>query len=451
MPDILDLVLSGARQLRQQSPENPKTSLANPAAWLWQAFGAGKSAAGVRVGTMSSMGLTAFWACVKIISETQASLPLITYRRTGNSEDNKERALDRPEYYILHDEMNPQMTSMVAREVGEANVLTWGNAYFLVQFNKANKPKYLWPLKPDKTAAVRQAGNLVYETTDTPDGKMKKYAPEEVVHVPGLGFNGLSGFSPIAVHRETIGHGIATEKYGSAFFGSPQRPSGVYEIPTTLTDEAYGRLKSSLSEVDPHHPQILEEGLKYHVITIPPEDAQYIETRKFNISDMARIFRMPLAMLEEHDKAAAYASVEQFFLQFAVHTMRPWLVRWEQEINRKVFGVGAELYCEHNIDALLRGDLKSRYDAYHQAIQDGWQTWNDVRKKENMNLIPKDLGGDTHWVSSNLVPSDRALNPPEPKPQPQQPQTPSIPVSAASATRHGANGEAIEEGGGGSR
>lgn len=438
--DLLDRVLRAGRSVRE-SLENPSFSLSNPPSWFWDWAGASRTKAGARVGPRSALGLSAFWACVKILSETVGSLSLQVYRQL-NANGDKELATDRPEYWMLHNEPNPQMTSMVMREVGQSHLLTWGNSYWLIQFTRASKVRYLWPLLPEKTVPVRTNGNLVYETTDTPDGKRKEYAPEEIVHVPGLSFNGLVGFSPVAIHRETIGHGLATESYGAELFGSGGKPGGVLEVPETLTDEAYGRLKNSFKEQieRPHSTVILEGGTKYHVITLPPEDAQYIETRKFTVADMARIHRIPLSMLEEHDKAAAYASVEQFFLMFAVHTVRPWLVRLEQELNRKVFGVGSELSCEHSLDSLLRGDLKSRYDAYHQAISDGWFTWNDVCRKENLNLVPASEGGDTHWVNSNMVPSGRALKPPT------TPQPAATPPPDASLTRHGSNG-AIANGG----
>lgn len=416
MADILDRFMSTVREMRQDSLENPRTSLSNPAPWLWQALGASPTKAGVSVNQQTALGLSAFWACVKILGETRGSLPFITYRRTGDGSEDKERATDRPEYYLLHDQPNPQMTSMVLNELAMTHLCTWGNSYQVMTFNRALKVNGFWPLRPDKTAVTRKAGVLTYETTDTPDGKRRDYPPEEILHVPGMSFDGLSGLSPISVHRETIGHGLATEQYGSSFFGDGGRPGGVLEVPEELGDEAYNRLNTSFKEKikDPHATVLLEGGTKYHVITVPPDDAQYIETRRFNISDMARIFRMPLAMLEEHDKAAAYASVEQFFLQFAVHTMRPWLVKFEQEINRKMFGVGqtSELFCEHLLDALLRGDLKSRYEAYHLALSDGWVKRDEVRRRENFNKLANGEG-DKIFVPANMVPIDRALNPPK--------------------------------------
>lgn len=462
MPSFLDRMLRGALQLRQSSGslENPATPLSNPAPWLWSALGATPVSSGVHVTPMSSLGLTGFWACVKILSETIASLPLITYRRISDPTDDdadddtdKERATDRVEYSILHDEFNSQMTSMIAREVGQTHLCTWGNSYYVMGFNGALKLNSLWPLLPQKTRAVRTAGVLEYETSDTPDGKRRIYAPEEILHVPGLSFDGLSGMSPIQVHRETIGHGIAVEKYGAAYFGRGQKPAGVYEHPAQLSDDAYARLKKSIKEQinladSPHGTLILEEGMKYNVISIPNNDAQYIETRQFNISDMARIFRVPLSMLEQHEHSAAYAAVEQFFLQFAVHTIRPWLVRWEQEINRKVFGLNSELFCEHLLDAILRGDLKSRYDAYHVALTDGWITRDEVRSKETLKELP-DGQGDVVLVPANMIPLDRLLKQPAAVAPAVGPDGKPIVLGpdgkplGQSSTRHGSNGEAV--------
>lgn len=426
MSDFLDRILNGANQLRQ-SLENPKTPLSNPAPWLYDALGAGERAAsGIRVNPASALGLTAYWACVKIISETIGSLPLHVYREL-DTEGDKEKATDRMEYRILHDEFNDVHTSMVGRETCQAHLCTWGNAYLLIRFNGAAKVQSLWPLVPSMTRATTTAGRLVYETSDTPNRKLVTYDANEICHVPALSMDGLNGLSPVRVHRETIGHGIATERYGAAFFGRGERPAGVLEHPAQLTDESHKRLKKDMEKIrvstDPHQTLILEEGMKYHVITVPPEDAQYIETRQFNVADMARIYRIPLSMLEVHDKSAAYASVEQFFLQFAVHTIRPWLVRWEQELNRKVLGLGSGFHAEFSLDALLRGDLKSRYDAYQTALNNHWMTSDEVRAKENLNAMPNGQGK-VFFIASTMIPLDRAINPPAPAPPPNSPQLP---------------------------
>lgn len=441
MPDFLDRVLRGAVQFRD-SLENPKTPLSNPAPWLYDALGGGERvASGIRVNPVSAMGLTAYWACVKIIAETIGSLPLHVYREL-DAEGDKEKATDRMEYTILHDEFNNVHTSMVARETSQAHLCTWGNAYLLIRFNGAAKVNSLWPLMPSMTRATTVAGNLVYETTDTPSGKLATYDANEVVHVPGLGLDGLNGMSPVRTHRETIGHGIATERYGAAFFGKGERPAGVLEHPAQLGNESHARLQKDMeairSENNPHRTLILEEGMKYHVITVPPEDAQYIQTRQFNVADMARIFRIPLSMLEVHDRAAAYASVEQFFLQFAVHTIRPWLVRWEQELNRKVLGLGSGLHTEFDLNALLRGDIKSRFDAYHLALTDGFMNRDEVRAKENLNAIANGEGK-VFFVPANTVPLKRALEAPATPPSAPQPQNEPAPPQARTA--HGPNGK----------
>ena len=216
--DFLDRILKAGVAFRS-SLENPKTPLSNPASWLMDALGVGdRVASGTRVNAASAMGLAGFWGCIKIISETMGSLPLHTYRDLGN--DEKEIARDRQEYWMLANEFNPLMTSMIGREVMQAHILCWGNAYALKRYNGAYKVESLWPLQPSKTRATTTAGQLVYETTDTPSGKRVEYANEDVLHVPGLSFDGLHGLSPIQVHRETLGLGIATERYGASFFGS---------------------------------------------------------------------------------------------------------------------------------------------------------------------------------------------------------------------------------------
>lgn len=402
------------------------------------------------------MGLAGFWGCVKILSETIGSLPLHTYRDLGN--DEKEMATDRQEYGMLAHEFNPLMTSMVARGALQQHMACWGNAYALIRFNGAGKVDSLWPLKPWMTRPATTAGQLVYETTDTPSGKLVEYAPEDVFHIPYMSQDGIHGLSPIQIHRETIGLGIATERYGASFFGHGELPRGVLEHPATLTVDGRAQLKKDMEAIrvanNPHRTMILEEGMKYHVISVPPNDVQYIETRKLTISDMARIFRIPLAMLEQHDKSASYASVEQFFLQFAVHTIRPWLILWEQEIKRKIFGMKSELMAEFDIDDLQRGDIKTRYTAYHTAKTDGWMNGDEIRKRENMNKMPSGWGK-AYFVPANMTTIDKAiLGPPkqptqQPKPggdmqNPSQEQPPS-PMPSKARTEHGPNGKEVAE------
>lgn len=383
------------------------TTLANPDRWLVEALGGGKAASGVTVNESTAMRCTAVYAAVRILAETIASLPLPVYRRLPGG--GKERAHDHPLYRILHDQANEEMTSFVWRETLMGHLALWGNAYSEIERNQAGEVIGLWPLRPDRTWPERdpKSGKLVYKTL-LPDGKGVVLPADRVLHIPGLSFDGLVGYSPIRLAREAIGLALAAEEFGARFFANDARPGGVLEHPGKLSQEAHERLRKSWEEMHQglskkHRIAILEEGMKFHEVSIPPEDAQFLETRKFQVTEIARIFRIPPHLLGDLERAT-FSNIEHQSIEFVVHTIRPWLVRWEQAINTKLFSEAERrvYFAEFLVDGLLRGDIESRYRAYAIGRQNGWLSANDIRELENMNPIP---GGDIYLIPLNMVPA----------------------------------------------
>ena len=384
-----------------------RSGLAKPESRLIDALGGNKSTAGVSVNENTALKSTAVFACVRVLAETIASLPLFVYRRIDRG---KEKATEHPLYQILHDRPNEEMTSFTFRETLMGHLALWGNAYAEIVRDRGGRVRELWPLRPDKTWPERDktAKKLRYKLI-LPDGEGVILPGDRVLHIPGLSFDGLVGYSPIRLAREAIGLSLAAEEFGARFFSNGARPGGVLEHPNSLSEEAQKRLRQSWNEMHQgldkqHRIAILEEGMTYKQIGIPPEDAQFLETRKFQLNEIARIYRVPPHMIGDLDKAT-YSNIEQQSIDFVVNTIRPWLVRWEQAINSKLLTPSEQkkYFAEFKVDGLLRGDIESRYKAYATARQWGWMSANDVRELENMNPIE---GGDVYLIPLNMIPAD---------------------------------------------
>lgn len=356
--------------------------------WDWMRNIGIETTAGVSVSETTSLQCSAVYACVRVLSETVASLPLITYRRLENG--GKERATDHALYDVLHNQPNALMSSFEWRETMMAHLLLWGNAYSRIVDDASGRILELYPMRPDRVQVSQAAGSLLYTYTPT-SGETLVLPEDKVLHIRGLSTDGILGISPIAQARQAIGLAMATEEFGARFFGNGARPGGVLEHPGTLTDEAMARLQMSWEQshngnVNAHKVAILEEGMKYAPVGIPPEDAQFLETRKFQIEEIARIFRVPVHLIGDLDRAT-FSNIEQQSLEYVIYSVRPWLVRWEQAIQRSLMlsGERKTYFVEFLVDGLLRGDIMSRYQAYATAIQNGWMSRNEVRQLENLN------------------------------------------------------------------
>jgi HK97 family phage portal protein len=387
--------------------DKPKDSYGSTA----YSFFFGRSNSGKIVNERTAMQTTAVYSCVRILSEAIASLPVHLYRYTDTG---KERVYNHPLYYLLHDEPNPEMTSFVFRETLMSHLLIWGNAYAQIIRDGTGRVLGLYPLLPDKVEVDRDdKGELYYiynrysdENPNFEDYGRVYLPQEDVLHIPGLGFDGLVGYSPIAMAKNAVGMTLACEEYGAGFFENGATPGGVLEHPGVLKDPAkvreswhavYGGSKNAGKVA------VLEEGMKYQQIGIPPEEAQFLETRKFQVNEIARLYRIPPHMVGDLDKSS-FSNIEQQSLEFVKYTLDPWVIRWEQSLQKALLlpQEKKEYFVKLNVDGLLRGDYQSRMTGYSIGRQNGWLSTNDIREMENMNPIPAEEGGDLYLVNGNL-------------------------------------------------
>src|SRR5262245_20217941 len=430
---------------KRQSPESPKTPLSAPAAWLFDTLGATPTLSGARINETTALQISTVWACVEVISQSIASLPLFVYKPIEPR--GREKAINQREYNLLHNSPNERMTSCIFREVMTIHVLLWGNAYALIEYDRSGKTKALWPLLPylvyqrlaysrdAETAPLgaQQLGvaqqllgdrSLEYVVKDNVTGLARPYPASEIIHIPGLSFDGVCGISPILQHREGIGLAQALEQFGAEYFGNGTSPSGVLQAKGRLSVEAKERLSMSWKMLhtgagNRHKVPVLEEDMEFKGITLNADHAQFIQSRKFQISEIARIFRVPAHMVGDLERAT-FSNVEHQSLEFVEYTLRPWLVRWEQELNRNLFPKG-DHFVEFNIDGLLRGDFETRMKGYSTGRQWGWFSVNEIREKEGMNPLDGEEG-DQYLVPMNMTTPEKLAKPPTPpKPSPAVP------------------------------
>ena len=373
----------------------------------------GRTTSGKPVNERTAMQTTAVYACVRILAEAIASLPLHVYEYQDDG--GKKLVHDHPLYYLLHDEPNPEMTSFVFRETLMSHLLIWGNAYAQIIRDGAGRVLGLYPLLPDKMEVQRDdKGNIyyVYSRNSDENPTFKEYGniklkAEDVLHIPGLGFDGLIGYSPIAMAKNAVGMTLACEEYGASFFANGANPGGVLEHPGVLKDPS--KVRESWNSVyrgvsNAHKIAVLEEGMKYQQIGIPPEEAQFLETRKFQINEIARLYRIPPHMVGDLDKSS-FSNIEQQSLEFVKYTLDPWVIRWEQSLQRSLLlpGEKGKYFIKLNVDGLLRGDYQSRMNGYAVGRQNGWFSANDIREMENMNPIPDEEGGNLYLINGAMT------------------------------------------------
>ena len=373
----------------------------------------GSSVSGKSVTARSAIQVSTVYACVRVIAETVASLPLNVFEATDKG---GVKALEHPLQHLLHDEPNPEMTSFIWRETMLSHLLLWGNSYAQIIRTGRNGIVSLYPLLPDHMEVDRDSrGKLTYTYT-TSEGRMVRLDPTDVLHIPGLGFDGVMGYSPIALEKSAVGLSIAAEEYGSKFFGNGAMPSGVLTHPNTVKDPSANSGKVA----------ILEESMTFTPISIPNDAAQFLETRKFQVTEICRIFRVPPHMIGDLERAT-FSNIESQNISFAVHTIRPWLVRIEQAMDRALFPETEKgrFYVRFNLDGLMRGDYKSRMEGYAIARQNGWMSANDIRELENLNPLSDGEGGNLYLVNGNMIP---------------------ITMTAAGTGKEGADAQAIDAG-----
>ena len=390
---------------------SPGTPLSKPESWFLNFLGLDETKAGANVNEWTALQCSAVFSCIRIIAETVATVPLHYYRRLDRG---KERAYDQPLYDILHNQANPEISAYIFREMLQGHLASWGNAYAEIQRNKHGEVIALWPLRPDKTRPKRNKnGKIFYEIEIK--GKGYILPKNRVLHIPAFGFDGLVGYNPIYLARESIGMALATEEYGGRLFKNDARPGGYLKHPAKLSPQAQKNLINSWEErhkglENKHRVAVLEEGMEFQTVGIPPQESQFLQTRKFQIIEIARWYRMQLHKLGELDRAT-WNNMEQQAIEFVTDTMFPWFTRWESAIKTQLLNPEQrrEYYAEFLIEGLLRGDTKARFDAYSIARQWGWMSANDIREKENQNPLP-DKQGDIYLVPMNMIPADRVLD-----------------------------------------
>ncbi len=363
-----------------------------------------KTNAGVPITETSAMRLAAHYACVSLVARVVASFPVHLFESLPNG--GKRKADDHPVYRLLHDQPNPEMTPYVFKEVMQANLSNVGKAFAEIVWGRDGYPKELWPIPPALVQPQRNKdGKLEYLVNGS------KVPGWKILHIPGLGFDGLNSFSPVGLFREQIGLGLAAEQYGARFFGQGTNIGGFIEYPTKLTEEAYKRLKASMDEKyrglqNSHGTIILEEGAKYTKIGMSMEDAQFIETQKLNRATIAMIHGVPPHLIGDLERAT-FSNIEQQGIEAVVYLFRPWAVRWEQALTARLLTQDEQrrYYIRFNLDGLLRGDIKSRYDAYAVARQWGWMNVNDIRSLEEMDPIGPQ--GEIYLQPMNMVPASK--------------------------------------------
>ena len=379
-----------------------------------QTFVFGKADSGERVDEKSAMQIATVYACVRLLAETVAGLPLHLYRFTDAEEKGKEKAKDHPLYKILYRQPNPEMTSFSFREVMMTHLLLYGNCFAQVVRDGRNQILSIYPLLPENVEVDRdEKGDIFYiyhAYTDEKPGENNRdiyFRRDEIFHIPGLGFNGLVGFSPIAMMKNALGTTLAVERYGSSFFRNGAQPSGVLEHPGVLKDPS--KIRENWSAVyggpnNAHKVAVLEEGMSYKAISLPPEDSQFLSTRQFGVNEICRIFRVPPHMVQDLEHAT-FSNIEHQSIDFVVHTLTPWLVRFEQAIVKDLLleDEKDEYFPKFNVDGLLRGDYESRMQGYATGISNGFMSPNDVRVLEQWDPIPAEKGGDDYYLNGGYV------------------------------------------------
>jgi HK97 family phage portal protein len=385
--------------LRFFEKRDDTSDLLNPKQWLIDALSRYRTITGVTVNEDTAMNFSAVYACVRIISETIASLPLMVYKRL--TPRGKERAVDHPLYKALHLKPNNDMTSFTWRETMVKNMLLNGTGYNVILENVYKGGIGIYPLMSNRMRPELKDNQYIfhYRFADNIERIIPK---EELIIIPGLSDNGIIGKSVITTAKEAIGLGLAMEEFSSRFFLNGSHMGAIATHPGVLTKQGHENLESSLNEQysglgNAYKLMLLEEGMTVNKVSVNPEDAQFFELRKFQLEEIARIFRIPLHLLQDLTNAT-FSNIEHQSIDFVVHTIRPWLVRIEQALNCQLFP-DEQYFCEFLVDGLLRGDIATRFTAYTTAIQNGIYSQNDVLEMENKN--PFD-GGDKHWIQLNM-------------------------------------------------
>ena len=397
---------------------------------LWSYLQGYQTSTNVLVNEKTALTVTTVFTAVRILSETFAQVPLKVYRK--NPDGSRSEAPDKVEYRMLHDQPNREMTSYTLREVSMGHLTTWGNSYWEIERNIFGDAIALWPLLPDSVRPYRRNGELWYEVRVSKDPATSSTAittqgaaaqtihlpARDVLHVPGLGYDGLRGYSVIRMIREGIGLEAAYQEFSGRFFSNGAQPGFVLTTDKTISKEQTDELERRWKEghqglTNANRLAILTGGLRPEKIGIAPEDAQFIESRKYQRGEILGFYRIPPHMAGDTEKSTSWGTgIEQMSVGFVTYTMMPYFSRFEQAINMKLFGPASKFFCAFDPDGLLRGDFKARMDGYQLGRQGGWYSVNDIRRKEDMAPIGPE--GDIYLSPMNMQKAEFALEKPEP-------------------------------------
>lgn len=352
------------------------------------AFEGRETSSGIHINEAVVLGIPAVYACIRVLSEAIASLPLITYERFDNGD--KERARDFSMFGLLHDSPNPLMTSFEYRELLVGHLCLRGNAYSFIE-RESGEVVALWPLHPDRVTVELQGRELVYKHQN--DGTEKVYSMADILHIRGLSSDGIIGYSPLTLLRDTFGHSKAVQEYSSSYFRNDASPGGILSTPNSLSLQSQAGLRKAWTEGHAgkgkhHRVAILDNDLKWQSIGISPQDSQLIESQKFSVVEIARVFRVPLNLIMDYERST-YSNVTEQNRSFLTHTLQPWLTRIEQAISKSLLTESEKkkYFVEHLTNGFLRSDTKTRYESYKIAIEAGFLTIDEVRQLENMNAL----------------------------------------------------------------
>ncbi len=391
---------------RRASLENPSTSLSDPANWLFNAFGAQPTTANIVVTERNATQITAFWSAINTIADTLAELPI---KLIQNLDDGAQKAVrGHPALQRIKMSPNSFMSAVVLRSTVQAHVLTWGNGYIWIRRNAMQEPMELWPLQPSDTLPIVKAdGTLVFRTRfrfdNTTLSPQQEIPASEVLHIPALSRNGIIGMSVIGEQREMLGATLAAQRFGSRFFANGAHAGGLLSFPGKINDpdKIRSQIEKKTGGENAHRLLVLDGDAKYQQFAVPPEDAQFLQTREFEVDEIGRMFRLPLHFLNKMGQAT-FNNLEMMGTHFVQFTMMPWIVRWEQELTRKLLTpdeIAEGFVFKFNVAALIRGDIKTRSEVHAKGIQNGWVTRNEVRAFEDMNPLE---GLDDPLVPLNL-------------------------------------------------
>jgi HK97 family phage portal protein len=397
-----------------------RSNLANPDPWLMTALGFTPSNTGKIVTADSAMASTAVGLAVRILAETIGSLPLSIYKSENDLATVKAEDRKHPLYKVLNVKANPEMSAYELKECLMGHLALRGNAYAEKQFDGAGKIVALWPIQPTRCRPKRLPGGQLVYTVDVPNKGEVDLPRAQVWHIRLMSKDGLVGMSPISLHKEAVGLSLAAEEFGARLFANDARPGGYLTHPATVSQEAQDRLLANWNNAhqgltNAHRTALLEEGMGWQEVGIAPEDAQMLQTRKFQVAEIARIFNVPLHKLKDLDRST-FSNVEQTALDWVINDLQGWFARWEGAIARDLFTdaeLSAGYFAKFNALRLLRGDAKVQAESSQIRWQSGALSQDEWRAEDGLNPIEGGHGA-KYFVMANMSTVENIVNPPKP-------------------------------------